>query len=172
MVKLLVWPKWIWWSSQGDNHSFTSKTKFKIHHWGILYEKWEQGKGKKKKKKNCDPHRMVGSCVKRVDRELLGTEVRVPETTDLHRNATGDVLFMCDKSYREKHRLREKNEMLCAHVCQRSAFQTNGAHYWKNRSLCSGIDLYCLLFHFNLWTLSTQDLWTISSVRSRNVNEA
>ena len=56
---------------------------------------------------------MVGSCVKRVDRELLGTEVRVPETTDLHRNATGDVLFMCDKSYREKHRLREKNEMLC-----------------------------------------------------------
>lgn len=76
-----------------------------------------------------------------------------------------------NKLYRTK-RQRGKNKVLCMRVCQKTAFQTNGAHYWNNRSFSSGIDLYCLLFQFNLWTLSTQDLWAISPMRSWNVNEA
>lgn len=96
---------WVWWSSKGDNPSFNSKTKFKIHHLGILCEKLEQGIGKKKK--TVIQTEWSGHVLKLATENYWGLKCgcqKPPTYTETQ--PCDNVLFMCDKSYRGKHRLR------------------------------------------------------------------
>ena len=119
MVKLLVWLKWIWWSSQGDNHSFTSKTKFKIHHWGILYEKWEQGKGKKKKKKKTEIHKeRAGHVLKKLTGNYWGLKFgcqKPPTYTGMQ----PAMYFSCVTRVTERNTDWERRMKCCVRMCVR-----------------------------------------------------